>query len=366
MLRRNPGTKAMVPFNYAFLLVACVSGPFAVRHLLPRETAHRQAAPVLQAIGGPEVDLGEEERGVEVRHTFHLQNTSRVPVAITGFVTSCACVRVPKLGKKKLTPDEVVPVNVIFSPPGAAGTAVAHVRVFYESSREATALDLKLSATVRDDLQISPSQLDFGRINELSRDQLSKTIRIESRQSHQLGAPRSTASVGYLSTSVTSDDRDRNITTINVIINTAQFLQSETDLRGFIKLEFFGSELETRLVPVLAERAKLITIDPGALVIDSDEVGTSTHAITIRSPFSFVIGDLSIQPKDGGIALSGVSSPLRLSREQSFTLLVPDRGTESLASTIVIGLDVQNGESVFRVSERVPVYRFPNRRSIPQ
>ncbi len=112
--------------------------------------------------GGRAHDFGKMEQTQTVEHTFVLKNTCSETIELDGAKTSCGCTAAV-VSEKSVPPGGTARINVRYTPTtGSAGLVTKTVSVYERGQPAAPIIDMTISATVKTDLTITPSNARFG------------------------------------------------------------------------------------------------------------------------------------------------------------------------------------------------------------
>lgn len=110
--------------------------------------------------GTSEFDFGEIEPSETVEHTFVLKNTSTETVEITAAKASCGCTATV-LSEKVLSPGMNTEIKVRFTPPQGSRNKVSKTVSVYVKDQTNPNLVLRISATVKSDIDIQPPSIQL-------------------------------------------------------------------------------------------------------------------------------------------------------------------------------------------------------------
>lgn len=105
-------------------------------------------------------DLGTVARGSQLRHTFPILNRTNQDIRIIDTKKKCGCTEV-KLGAKEIPPGTKSYVEVVLDTTRFSGFKASGVTLVLDRPVPVE-LELNLNAFIRDDIQLTPGQVDFG------------------------------------------------------------------------------------------------------------------------------------------------------------------------------------------------------------
>jgi len=131
------------------------------------------AAPTVMAQGGwaekmfkdgTSHDFGSVPHGAQMFYQFKVTNIYAVPMEITGVTSGCGCVTATP-AKRILDPREATTIDINMDGKRFTGPKTVTVRVTVGPNFVSSA-QLKVSATVRQDVVFNPGQVDFKTVNK--------------------------------------------------------------------------------------------------------------------------------------------------------------------------------------------------------
>lgn len=322
----------------------------------------------LLVVGSEEHDFGEHRPGEVLTHAFSLVNTTEAPVEIVQFTTSCSsCFSIEnarELRVKPIAPGETVAVSVRFTVLGiqdtVSGGAIVGYRLASDPPGEGAprSLTLHVRASVLPDFRISPSELDFGLIDGLSVQQVSRTIRItpaaEKVQLEKVSTPS-----GFLTTEIVRtkgrDSSNDSGFDVRVTLNVSRFAQSRP-IDGSLIIATDSKRVPSVLVPVRGEYVAPAQVEPSILVLGSDEDGEVKRELKVVSSKPSRIRAVSCAEAD---RVSIRFDDARVAPVHQLVVTVkpaPDRWLDSYLD-VEVNIRADNGESITR-KVRVLIHRF--------
>jgi hypothetical protein len=248
----------------------------------------------LMAVGSEEHDFGECRQGDVLTHTFSLINNTETPVQIVQLTTSCGCFTVDnarELRVKPIAPGETVALSIRFTVPGvqdeASGRAVVAYRAAGDLPDAGAPSSVSLLAHVRvlPDYRISPSELDFGSIDGLSVQEVSRTLRIapaaENVEVQKVSSPNDFLRAEIVGTKADDSGDDSGID-VRVTLDVSRFTQSRS-FEGSLIIATNSKRFANALVPVRGEYAAPVQVEPSTILVGSDQDGEVSRELKVVS-----------------------------------------------------------------------------------
>ncbi len=313
-------------------------------------------------------DFGECRQGDVLTHVFRLVNSSQGPIEIVQLMTSCGCVVVEgdrHLIEAPIAPDAAVEIPIQFTVRGLQDAVSARVEVLFRPARRIAAtarsdgaaldrLSLRVSATVRRDYVLSPSQLDFGEIDGLMDQKITRTIRVIPEALDQVEIDDFRSSNDWIAAKRVADSGNPKTHQIEVTLDVSNVVNSRSVV-GYLTLVTNSQRLPQAMVPISARYRSPVNCEPVALVIGSDRQGVAQEEIHISTSRASRIRDIVCKPAVIRAELiSAEPSQIHTLRVQ-----VPRPQTESLEGVVQFEavLVSEDSERVVRTLS-VPVFRF--------
>ncbi|MCI0380544.1 MAG: DUF1573 domain-containing protein, partial [Gemmataceae bacterium] len=321
----------------------------------------------LVVVGSEEHYFGECRQGDVLTHTFTLINDAETPVQIVQLATNCGCLRVDNardLGVKTIAPGERVALSISFIVPGvqdtASGRAIVAYRPAGDSSKAGAPSYVKLlaQAHVLPDYRISPSELDFGFIDGLRVQQVSRTLRItpaaENVQVQKVSSPNDFLRAQIVPPKADDSGDDPGID-VRVTVDVSRFAQSQS-FNGSLIIATDSKRLSKALVAVRGKYAAAVEVEPSAIVLESDQVGEVSREVKVVSSHPSRIQAASCPvPERISVRFDGA----RVDHTHAFIVAVkpaPDRWLDSYVD-LKVEVFVDTGQSISR-TVRVLISRF--------
>ncbi|MCS6976858.1 MAG: DUF1573 domain-containing protein [Gemmatales bacterium] len=230
-------------------------------------------------------DFGSVPRGTLLTHQFKLANSSNQPLHVASIRTSCTCISA-NLAKHDLAPGEstVLVVSVDTSKFLGSKTFTVYLTVERPFLRE---LQVVVSASSREDVTLTPGQLNFGRIRHGSSAKASVVVEYYGPSSWQIVGVENDN--GYLLPEVRKLERGSGPVAY----------QLEVRLRDDIPVGCWHSDIFLKTndpnmprirVPLLVEVEGNLTATPATVVFGTCKVGSSGEKrVAIRGKEAFKI-----------------------------------------------------------------------------
>jgi hypothetical protein len=298
--------------------------------------------------------FGEVPPNQQLTHTFGLQNSAREPVEVVQVRSSCGCTTTDDLAGQLIQPGEVkaVPVS-LRSGIVDAENIYGDITVYYRPSGggETAYRVLRVSATVRTDFNITPTQLDFGSV--AVGQTATRTISLlPAKMAEARVTATEMAGESFRVEPLSGRGRDFRIT-----YSPRPALRSGPD-NGQLMIRTNSPNVPFVYVSVLAWRAVPAEITPLAVVVGSETRGTANCEVTVTADKEF---DISRVDSDDSRVTARQKNP-GCRRAQILVVTIPDTRdapvNANLKLTLKYGDDTTDQEA-YRVS--VPVHRLQSR-----
>jgi hypothetical protein len=119
-------------------------------------------------------DFGSVPRGTTLTHQFHLKNTRNQALHVAGLRTSCGCATAA-MGRDDIAPGQSTVLSVTIDTRKYSGARVFTIHVLFDRPT-LEEVRVSVSATSREDVTLTPGQLEFGRVKRGSSAKASVTI----------------------------------------------------------------------------------------------------------------------------------------------------------------------------------------------
>ncbi|MBA3312560.1 MAG: DUF1573 domain-containing protein [Planctomycetota bacterium] len=310
-------------------------------------------------------DFGEQRQGEELAHTFSLVNQGDAPVKIDGLTTSCHCVVAgdDELGPMTIAAGARFPLPVRFTTGTAQVTASGRVTVSYHEARDGSAapgqrgsLTLGVRADIIPDYRVSPSEVNFGVIDGLAVQRVSRTFRVVPEAATDVEISEATSSSSFLTAEILPKRPNDSDVEIKVDLDLSRFTQSKS-LSGSIILSSDSERVPKSSVPVLAKYKAPAEARPAMIVVGSDEVGEVSREIKVTTSRPARIRDVRSTAADDGVRTE--RDDRQSASEHRLKVFIAPRRETALDGDLEIELEflADGGESVVRTL-RVPVHRL--------
>ena len=314
-------------------------------------------------VDSPAHDFGERHQGEELSHTFEVTNQTDAPVTIIKAVSSCSCTVVGEDGR---LPDSAIPphgtlrIPIRFHTGSAQEVASGRIVVFYRleadpaDSPSKRFFPLQLRADVIPDYRVTPRELDFGEIDGLSTQRVTRTLRVTPEAAKNVVIKQVRTTSGFLTARTLAKEGDDPGFDIEVSLDVSGFAESRS-LNGSLVISTDSKQLPEAVVGVRAEYLAPATIDPTMIVIGSDQEGEAQRELRISSSRPSRIRTVSAR-KD---IIHVEFDDRHESREHRVWLLVATCRQEAINQEVKIELELfpDRGNSLVRTLI-VPVHRF--------
>jgi hypothetical protein len=131
-----------------------------------------------------EFDFGTVEQGSVVEHSFEVANSGQKPLKITKLHPDCGCTAVT-VDSDTIAPGAQTAIKVAFSTAGFQGPKVKTIRIYTDDPQQTSAV-LVIKGTIRPDVQVEPTVIDFGDVREGDEQKLDAYAFVEDSSSTKL------------------------------------------------------------------------------------------------------------------------------------------------------------------------------------
>jgi hypothetical protein len=287
-------------------------------------------------------DFGVTPRGPVLRHYFTVKNTSAAPVSLGQPRVSCGCVSAGVL-KTQLAPGESTAVVADMDTrripvSNVVRQVTVYVPVFGPQSAEE--VQLKVSATARDDLVMSPEVLTFGTVRNGQGGKVSTRVTFYSDPNWKI--TEATSSGAYVKADVKPVQRQGNEVSFEV---TATLDPScpVGDWTADVWLKTSNPAVEKLRVPVRVTVTAPIAVNPETVRFGDVRVGEPAEQKVIlqgNAPFSVV----EVKGAEGEVAVDQVAEGPRPVHVLKVRLTARSAGP--LSKTLEILTDLQEQKKV--------------------
>ena len=284
-------------------------------------------------------DFGSVPRGTLLTHQFRLHNPTTSPLRVAGIRTSCNCTAASLL-KYELQPGESTSLVVTVDTNKFSGFRT--FTVFLSLDRPFLAeWQILLTATSRDDVTLTPGQLQFGRVRFGSSAKASVLVEYFGGGNWEiLGVENDN---GYLLPELRKLERPSG----------QKAYQLEVKLRDDIPVGFWHAELFLKTndasaprirVPLVVEVEGQLTATPGTVAFGSCKPGTTAEKrVVIRGKEAFRI--VRLEGCDDQVRVSGIGEEAKSVHVLTVTL-APSSASGEFVRRIRVITDLGKGENV--------------------
>lgn len=318
-------------------------------------------APVV--VDSPTHNFGRRHQGEELWHTFVFTNQMDSSVEIIKAVSSCSCTVVGEDGR---LPDTAIPPHGTLRIPirlhigSAQEVASGRIVVFYRLDTDPADLrpkrffHLHLRADVIPDYRITPRELDFGEIDGLSTQLVTRTLCVTPDAAKNVVIKQVRSTSDFLSACVLPGSGNSGNYEIKVNLDVSGFAENRS-LSGSLVISTDSKQLPEAVVGVRVKYLAPATIEPTMIVIGSDQKGEVARELCISSSQPSRIRTVSTRSDAVHVEFDGRQE----SREHRLRLLVAPCHQKALDSELKIELVLFpiGGNSLVRVFS-IPVHRF--------
>ncbi|MGO8747239.1 MAG: DUF1573 domain-containing protein [Thermoguttaceae bacterium] len=307
-------------------------------------------------------NFGERRQGQELSHVFTLTNPTDVPIDIVRALSSCHCVVAGKDGElpdTRILPHETMRVPVRFQT-GLSGASSGRLVVFYRFETEPADappqrfLALELRAQVVADYRITPVEIDFGEIDGLSTQRVTRNVRITPEASKKVVVRNVRTTSGFLTARLLPASRDDFGSTVEVALDASRFSESRP-CDGAVLLLTDSVQAPEAAIDVRGRYLAPATIEPAMVVIGSDDQGEVKRDLRVSSR-----QPSRIRCVPGRTGPVGADFDAReISREHTIRVRVAPCSQHVIESELNIDLEFlpQVGGNVVR-RLTIPIHRF--------
>jgi hypothetical protein len=314
----------------------------------------------LIVVGPEEHDFGKHYQDEVLTHDFPLVNKALTPVQIVEVSTSCGCL-VAENVKESIGPGESVSLPIRFTTGAAQETASGNIRVAYREVDDSAAsgqpkyVSLRVRADVIPDYHISPKALDFGIIDGLAVQQVSRIFRVAPEAMPDMEISEVHPSNAFLGAKILPKEADGSAFSIAVTLDASRFTHSES-FSGSVVFSTNSKRVPKAIVYVRGKYNAPAQIEPNMLVIGSDERGEVERELRIKTTHPARIH--SVRCAEDKRARIEFDNRL-VAQEHVLHMLIAACQEKPLDCEMQLQLELftDGGRSTFRTL-RVPVHRF--------
>lgn len=231
-------------------------------------------------------DFGSVPRGTLLTHQFKLANASNQPLHVASVRTSCTCISA-NLAKHELAPGESTALVVSVDTSKFLGpkTFTVYVTVDRPFLRE---LQVVVSASSREDVTLTPGQLNFGRIRHGTSATASAVVEYYGPSTWQIVGVENDN--GYLLPEVRKLERTAGPTAYQVEVRLREDIPVGC-WHSDIYLKTNDPNLPRIRVPLLVEVEGHLTATPSTVLFGNCKVGSTTEKRVVirgKEPFKIV------------------------------------------------------------------------------
>lgn len=239
--------------------------------------------------GSAEHNFGQHRQEETLSHVFSLLNNTERPVRIVELRTSCTCTVAGRAesGSSTVPPGERVEIPVSLTTSGAQDVATGRVTVRYcDAEDQQSELRGEVAVAVRADIlpdyRIIPATVDFGVIDGLTTQRVSRTVRIDPVAKSELHVTEARSTAEFLSCHISPGTDGRTGCLLDVTVD-ASGLSQDCDLNGLIIVSTNSERVPQASIRVHGRYAAPVSVEPRAVVISSAEQGVVRRGIRIRT-----------------------------------------------------------------------------------
>lgn len=231
----------------------------------------------LIVLGSAKHDFGRHHQQEVLTHEFSLVNKLPTAVKIVEVKTSCGCLVAGKL-KGTIPPGESVSLPVRFTTGAAQETASANVIIGYRQVSDSPDtgdpeyLRLRVRADIIPDYRIMPREIDFGVIDGLAVQQVSRVIRVVPEAAADVRVHEVKSLSGFLRAEILPKETHGSAAQVKVRLDFSRFTESRRFDGSFV-LSTDSKRVPKALVHVRGKYQAPAHIEPNLIVIGSDEQG---------------------------------------------------------------------------------------------
>lgn len=328
------------------------------------------APPIGVVVDNSMHDFGECHQGEELSHTFIVTNQMDVPVKVLKAISSCSCIVAGEGGvlpDTSIAPHGTLQIPVRFNTDARQEVASGRVVVYYRLETESADssprqfFDLRLRADVIPDYLITPRELDFGEIDGLSTQHVTRTLQVTPKDAKGTVIEKVSTTSDFITARVLPRSDNNESYEIEVSLDVSGFPESRS-LNGSLVISTDSKRLPKAVVRVRAKYLAPVTIEPTMVVIESNQEGEVIRDLRVSSSRPSMIRAVSSRNK----AIRAEFDGRQKSRDHRLRLLVAPCRQKALDDELKIELellpDADGGNKLIRTFT-VFVYRFLKKES---
>jgi hypothetical protein len=284
-------------------------------------------------------DFGSVPRGTTLIHQFRLKNTRNHSLHVAGLRTSCGCATAA-LGRDDIAPGQSTVLQVTIDTRKYSGARVFTIHVLFDRPA-VEEVRVTVTATSRDDVTLTPGQLEFGRVKRGTPAKATVTIEYHGTANWQITGVENDN--GYLKPDVQ-----------HIAAGLGQTIyQLTVTLRPDIPAGAWHSDLWLKTsdavtprirVPLVVEVESTLTATPNDVQLGTVQAGRQAERkVVIRGPAPFKIA--KIEGEDGQFQIGGRSDEAKAVHVLKVTFLAKDCVGE-VARTFRVHTDLADGETL--------------------
>jgi hypothetical protein len=236
-------------------------------------------------------DFGERRQEEELAYTFVVTNQADAPITIVKTMSSCGCLVAGEDGRvpdTKIPPHDRMPIPVRFHTGTGQGATAGRIVVYYRLETEPAGspperfVALEVWAEVIPDYRITPREIDFGEIDGLSTQHVTRTVRITPEASKSIAIRQVRATSDFLTARLLPASRNDAGCAVEVRLDVSGFSESRF-CNSSVVVSTDSKQLPEGVIQVRAKYLAPATIEPGMVVIGSNEEGEVTRELRVSS-----------------------------------------------------------------------------------
>jgi len=313
----------------------------------------------LNVVGPEEHDFGKHYQDEVLTHDFTLVNKALKPVQIVEISTSCGCLVAGNV-KESIAPGESVSLPVRFTTGAAQETASGNIRVAYRevddtASGQPKYISLRVRADVIPDYRISPKEIDFGAIDGLAVQQVSRIFRVVPEAMPDMEIQKVHSSNAFIGAKILPKEADDSSFRVEVTLDASRFTHSES-FSGSVVFSTNSKRVPKAIVYVRGKYNAPAQVEPNMIVIGSDERGEAERELRVKTTHPARIHSVHCA-EDKRVCIK-LDNQL-VAQEHVLHMLIAACQEKPLDCEVQFQLELftDGGRSICRTL-RVPVHRF--------
>jgi hypothetical protein len=307
---------------------------FCVIIFICADSALAQVAAPRLALAETEFDFGTVEQGSIVEHSFEMINKGEAPLKVTKLHPDCGCTAVT-LDSDTIAPGAQTAIKVSFNTAGFQGSKVKTIRIYTDDPQQTSAV-LVIKGTIRPDVQVEPTVIDFGDVREGEEQKLDAYAFVEGASSTKLLDVRShTADLEVVGENYS--DKGRSGMKITATLKGSA---SQGSFRGRIALRTTSTKDPVVSIPVLARIEGDLQLIPAALMfgtLSGLPKGEVVKSAILRNRGDAPVHILSAKTDNRSVTVQ--IQPLEEGREYKLIVSLMGESPEMIRSRVKITTD---------------------------